>query len=280
MTQHVESFLKYSVRASLEATPPQTRALRYHGAPALRAQGEAGSERGNTDSPRPPNKEKEGTLRGRHGRRIGTCDFFADARGSKERKPKEEHSTPPTPLPSEMSISLKKFTGKSEFLAKDNDVLGAKIGKLSSSAAGTLEASLPEGLVAKIGFTDKTLQSVRSVPSLWATHVANDLMPTAACSPASWVSSRPPDFLCSRALINLRALHLDSTTLQVKDKPTSTTPAGVTIEIAKPGAITPPFQFTRRLCVLNDERLRTCLFVRPHVTNCARRGPQGGPCFL
>lgn len=65
-----------------------------------------------------------------------------------------------------MSFSLTKFTGKAEANAKDNDVLKAKVGKTSVNATGTLEASLPEGLVGKIVFTDATLTSVRTRRSL------------------------------------------------------------------------------------------------------------------
>lgn len=108
------------------------------------------------------------------------------------------------------SVSLSKFTGKADVTAKDNDVVKAKLGKISYGAQGTLEASLPEGLVGKISFTDATINSVRLRLERSRWRCGSDLMPREPYGP------------------------------QVKDKPTSLQPAGVNIEIAKPGARPPP----------------------------------------
>lgn len=114
---------------------------------------------------------------------------------------------PNTPLSNfKMSFSLSKFTGKAEATAADNDVLKGKLGKVSYGATGTLEASLPEGLVGKLVFTDATLNSVRPRRALPLLRARADLIVENPICP------------------------------QVKDKPTSLQPAGVSIEIAKPGA--------------------------------------------
>jgi hypothetical protein len=59
-----------------------------------------------------------------------------------------------------MSVSLKSFVVEGKLAQSDVSLNGA--GKTSYGGKATLNASLPEGLSAKLVFTDKTVQSVRA----------------------------------------------------------------------------------------------------------------------